>query len=237
MNRKLIVITGGTKGIGRAIIESFASERKFDVVTCSRNAGELTKLKAEVEARYQGVNVFAQRADLSQKADCNAFADFVESTGQNVEVLVNNAGLFIPGAVHKEPEGSLETMIQTNLYSAYYLTRRFIGGMKERKCGHVFNLCSTASIIPYVNGGSYCIAKFALYGMTKVLRQEMMPYDVKVTAILPGATLTASWEGTDLPPTRFMKAEDVASAVMNAYKMSPQSVVEEILIRPQLGDI
>ena len=237
MNRKLIVITGGTKGIGKAIIESFAAEGSFDIATCSRNAGELTRLKEAIEGMYEETRVFVQQADLSQKAECDVFADFVEALGSEVEVLVNNAGLFIPGAVHEEPEGSLETMIHTNLYSAYYLTRRFIGGMKTRKRGHVFNLCSTASIIPYVNGGSYCIAKFALYGMSKVLRQEMMPHNVKVTAILPGATLTASWEGTDLPPTRFMKAEDVASAVMNAYKMSPQSVVEEILIRPQLGDI
>ena len=60
---------------------------------------------------------------------------------------------------------------------------------------------------------------------------------MRVTAVLPGATLTASWEGVDLPPERFMKAEDVAEAVFGAYSLSPQAVVEELLIRPQLGDI
>jgi short-subunit dehydrogenase len=98
-------------------------------------------------------------------------------------------------------------------------------------------MCSTASITAYTNGGSYCVSKFALYGLSKVLREELKPHGVKVTAILPGATYTASWEGVDLPPERFMKAEDVASAISNAYGMSPGAVAEEILIRPQLGDI
>jgi NADP-dependent 3-hydroxy acid dehydrogenase YdfG len=89
----------------------------------------------------------------------------------------------------------------------------------------------------YTNGGSYCVSKFALYGLTKVLRAELMPHDIRVTAILPGATLTASWEGVDLPPERFMKPEDVAESVYSAYTVSRHSVVEEILIRPQLGDL
>jgi short-subunit dehydrogenase len=91
--------------------------------------------------------------------------------------------------------------------------------------------------MPYINGGSYCISKFALLGMTKVLREEMKEHGVRVTAILPGATLTASWEGANLPPERFMKPDDVAEAILTAYKMSDRSVVEELVIRPQLGDI
>ena len=107
----------------------------------------------------------------------------------------------------------------------------------DARNGHIFNMCSTASIIPYVNGGSYCISKFALYGMSKVLREEMKAYGIRVTAILPGATLTPSWEEVDLPPERFIKPDDVAQAVKSAYLLSENSVVEEILIRPQLGDI
>lgn len=237
MNKKLIVVTGGTKGIGKAIIESFAAIGGFDIATCARNEKDLLALKSEIELKFSETNIFVFKADLAQTEDCNAFAEFVRIQRKEVEILVNNAGLFIPGAVHEEPEGALEQTMATNLYSAYRLTRSFIGEMKERKSGHIFNMCSTASIIPYVNGGSYCISKFALYGMTKLLREEMKMHGVRVTAILPGATLTASWEGSDLPPERFMKSEDVAMAVLNAYQMSENSVVEEILIRPQLGDI
>jgi short-subunit dehydrogenase len=91
--------------------------------------------------------------------------------------------------------------------------------------------------MPYINGGSYCISKYAMYGMTQVLREEMKEHNVRVTAVLPGATYTSSWEGADLPPERLMKPEDVASAVWNAYEMSSRTVVEEIILRPQLGDL
>jgi short-subunit dehydrogenase len=109
--------------------------------------------------------------------------------------------------------------------------------MIAAKDGYIFNMCSIASIMAYPNGGSYSISKFALLGMTKVLREELKPHGIRVTAIMPGATLTASWEGVDLPAERFMKPEDVAETIYTAYALSKQSVVEEILIRPQLGDL
>jgi NADP-dependent 3-hydroxy acid dehydrogenase YdfG len=109
--------------------------------------------------------------------------------------------------------------------------------MKLKKSGYVFNICSTASIKAYPNGGSYCISKFALLGMTKVLREELKEHNVKVTAILPGATLTDSWKGTDVPENRFIKPTDIAETIWNAYLLSKNTVIEEILIRPQLGDL
>jgi hypothetical protein len=109
--------------------------------------------------------------------------------------------------------------------------------MKANRKGHVFNMCSIASIKAYPNGSSYAISKFALLGFSKVLREELKEYGVRVTAVLPGATRTASWDGVDLPEDRFMRAEDVAETVFSAYSISERSVVEEIIIRPQLGDI
>jgi short-subunit dehydrogenase len=109
--------------------------------------------------------------------------------------------------------------------------------MKTLKSGHIFNMCSIASIKAYANGGSYAISKFALLGFSKCLREELKSFGIRVTAILPGATMTASWDGIDLPESRFMKVEDVADSVYAAYSLSTRSVVEEIIIRPQLGDI
>jgi short-subunit dehydrogenase len=234
--RKLIVVSGGTKGIGRAIIERFARE-SFDLATCARNAEDLLQLKQSVESQYPGATVHTFRADLSDKTQTETFVHFIQSLARPVDVLVNNTGYFLPGQVHNEPSGTLESMIETNLYSAYHLTRGLIQPMIQRRDGYVFTICSTASIMPYTNGGSYCISKFALLGMTKVLREEMKPHNIRVTAVLPGATLTASWEGVQLPAERFMKPEDVAEAVFMAFSLSKQSVVEELLIRPQLGDI
>jgi short-subunit dehydrogenase len=233
---KLLVITGGTKGIGRSIIQLFA-QNGFDIATCARNETDLQQVRKDTEAAYPATKLFTQKADLSNKQDVEKFAGFIKSLNRKIDILINNAGYFISGQIHKEPEGTLESMINIHVYSAYYLTRQLIGNMIENKDGYIFNMCSIASIMAYPNGGSYSIAKFALYGMTKVLREEMKPHGIRVTAILPGATLTASWEGVDLPVERFMKPEDVAQAVYGAYQMSRQSVVEEIIIRPQLGDL
>jgi short-subunit dehydrogenase len=233
---KVMVITGGTKGIGKAVIEKFAAHN-FDIITCSRHTNELVSLQEEIQNKFSSIKLQYFMADLSHKEEVLKFIDFINSVGNPIEILVNNAGIFLPGQIHTESEGTLEKTMDINLFSVYHLTRGLISDMKDRRSGHIFNLCSTASITPYTNGGSYCISKYALLGFNKVLREEMKEFGVRVTAVLPGATLTASWEGSDLPPERFMKPEDVAHIIYTSYILSQQAVVEEILIRPQLGDI
>ena len=232
----LAVVTGGTKGIGRAAIEKFLAQG-FDVITCARNESDLLALQDTFSKNFPQSKLTYLTADLSVRADVDAFIEFIHKHHTAPEVLINNTGVFIPGQVHNETEGTLEKTMETNLYSAYHLTRGLLGDMMKRKKGHIFTICSTASIIAYPNGGSYCISKFALYGMTKVLREEMKPHNIRVTAILPGATYTDSWKGTDLPEDRFMDSADVAESIWAAYALSPRAVVEEILIRPQLGDL
>jgi NADP-dependent 3-hydroxy acid dehydrogenase YdfG len=222
---KTIVVTGGTKGIGRAIVDKFVQEG-FTVLICART---------EEEGLPENVHFF--KADMSKKSEVLAFADFVKTTVNQVDILVNNTGFFLPGQIHNEEEGTLEAMIETNLYSAYHLTRRLVGDMIERKEGYIFNICSTASITAYTNGGSYCISKFAMLGMSKVLREELKPHHVRVTSILPGATLTNSWAGVELPAERFMAPEDIAQVVWTAYSLPDSTVLEEILLRPMLGDL
>ena len=231
----MIVVTGGTKGIGKAIIEKFAS-KGFDIATCSRNSKELERVKIEIERKFN-IKVFTFKADLSELEQTKDFISYVSNINLEIDVLVNNTGVFIPGEIHKEEDGVLEQQINTNLYSAYRITKGFINKMINRKNGHIFNICSVASFMAYPNGGSYAISKYALYGFSKCLREEMKPHGIKVTSVLPGATLTASWDGMDIPPERFMQAEDVAKAVYDAFNMFERSIVEEIIIRPQLGDI
>ena len=232
---KTIVVTGGTKGIGRAIINLFA-DKGFNIITCARSKADLEGLKVELLAKRDDIFFEGIDVDLSQKNDVDKFIAFALTHSADLQVLVNNAGVFLPGEMHSEEDGAFEKMMETNVTSVYHIIRGLIPLLINNH-GHIFNMCSTASILPYANGGSYCISKYALLGMTKVLREEMKDKHVRVTAIMPGATLTASWEGTDLPEERFMKATDVAHAVWGAYALSERSVVEEILIRPQLGDL
>jgi short-subunit dehydrogenase len=233
--QKLAVVSGGTRGIGRAIVEQFA-QNGFDVVISARKEADLLDLQAFIDKKY-AVKCFIKQADLSIKTQVFAFADFILSLNRSIDVLVNNAGAFIPGNVHEEADGILEQLIETNLYSAYYLTKGLSKQIIEQKNGHIFNICSVASLKAYPNGGSYSISKFALLGFSKVLREEMKKFGVKVTSIMPGAVYTDSWAGAGIPKERFMTVEDVAQTIWSAYTLSQNAVIEEIVMRPQEGDI
>lgn len=223
--KKLIVVTGGSKGIGQAIVDKFVQEG-YEAVVCARNVADV-----------DGPDRFPFAADLSTRAGVDALVGYVRGLNRPVDVLVNNTGTFQPGQIHNEAEGTFEQLMNTNVASAYHLTRGLVGDMMDRRNGHIIMMCSTASITPYTNGGSYCISKFALLGMSRVLREELKPSGVRVTAVLPGATLTASWEGVDLPADRFVQPTDVADAIWTACSLPKTAVLEEILLRPQLGDI
>jgi short-subunit dehydrogenase len=232
--RKLIVVTGGSKGIGRAIIERFV-RAGFDAVTCARHQADLEDMKANFENLYPGSGIYFQETDMSVKSEVKSFATFVHNLKRPVDILVNNAGYFVPGEISSEPDGNLEQMIDANLYSAYHMTRGLLSEVPSG--GHIFNICSIASIQAYDNGGSYAISKFALLGFSKCLREELKDQKIRVTAVMPGATKTRSWEGANLPDERFIKVDDIAETIFSAYSLSANSVVEEIIIRPQLGDI
>ena len=230
------VITGATKGIGRAIAESLATEG-YDVAVCSRHEADLKEMAADFAERFADVQLLTRVVDVSKKEEVLAFAQFIDTQWHRVDILVNNAGIFIPGAIHTEGEGDLEKMIETNLYSAYYLTRALLPLMMPLKKGYIFNMCSTASASAYTNGGSYSISKYALLGFSKNLRQELKTHGIKVTSIMPGATWSDSWAGFEAPEERLMQARDIAEAVVAALRMSASAVVEEIVLRPQLGDL
>jgi hypothetical protein len=225
-----IVITGASKGIGKAIAERFAIEN-HRVIICSRKEENLKSIKDS----FPSILTFL--CDVSIKDEILRFGDFVLENFETIDVLINNAGIFVPGKLTEEADGVLEKTIDTNLYSAYYLTRKLAPKFIEQRNGYIINMCSVASFKAYENGGSYSISKFALLGLSKTLREELKPYDIKVTAIMPGATLTDSWQGVDLQENRFSKPEDIAELIYTITHISKLSVVEELIIRPQLGDI
>ncbi|MEM9896545.1 MAG: SDR family oxidoreductase [Bacteroidota bacterium] len=235
-SERIAVVTGGTKGIGRATVERFAEE-EWSVATCARNEEDLAHLKQDILEKYPSSNLHVFQADLSKRTEVDDFAAFIRLLAKPVEILVNNSGVFIPGLVHEEAEGALENMINTNLYSAYHLSRALIPDMKREKHGHIFNMCSIASLHAYPNGGSYSISKFAMHGMSKALREELKDFGIRVTSVLPGAVKTASWDGVDVPEERLMKSSDIAETIYATYKLSDRTVVEDIVLRPQLGDL
>ena len=233
---KNVVITGASKGIGRAVAEAFAAEGAH-LFLCSRNEVNLYNTVAALQTKYPAAVIKAKAFDLSVKEQALQFGNWVNENCKAVDILVNNAGNFLPGSVHNEEDGFLEEMIATNLYSAYHLTRILLPGMMNVKSGYIFNLCSIASLHAYSNGGSYSISKFAMLGFSKNLREEMKPYNIKVCAIMPGAVLTDSWGDYDNSKKRIMEAKDVADIIIAATKLSAAAVIEDIVLRPQLGDL
>lgn len=230
------IITGASRGLGKAIAERFAGEG-YDLCLVSQNAAALQATAEELARRYPSLAIRHRAFDLGDKQQAMACGHWILELGIPVDVLVNNAGQFIPGSVHDEADGVLEKMIAVNLYSAYHLTRVLAPGMIGRKRGHIFNMCSIASLKAYANGGAYSISKFALAGFSKNLREELKPYGIKVTAVYPGAAYTDSWAASGVDPLRIMEAGDVAEMVLAASRLSAQGTVEDIVLRPQLGDL
>jgi short-subunit dehydrogenase len=232
---KNVIITGGSKGIGKAIAEIFAANG-HNLFLCSRGEVALYKTVEELITRFPAATIKAKPFDLSQKEEAIAFGNWCLSFAIP-DILINNAGLFEPGSVYNEPEGLLESQMATNVYSAYHISRTVLREMMKRKSGHVFNMCSIASLHAYENGGAYSISKFALYGFSKNLREEMKPHGIKVTSIHPGAVMSDSWGDYDNSSKRIMEAEDIAKMIYAASQLSQQACVEDIIIRPQLGDL
>lgn len=230
-----IVVTGASRGIGKAVALLFAANGHA-VCLISRNDAALYKTLEELQTNFPDVVFYAKAFDLSVKEQATAAGEWCLSK-MTPDVVVNNAGSFEPGSVYNEPAGLLESQLATNLYSAYHFTRTLLPAMMQQKAGHIFNMCSIASLHAYANGGAYSISKFALYGFSKNLREEMKPYGIKVTAVHPGAVLTDSWGGFDNSSGRIMEAADIAKMVYAAAQLSFQACVEDIVIRPQLGDL
>lgn len=230
-----IVITGASKGLGRAMATELAVPGNT-LFLCSRNLEQLQQLQAELTAAVSDCRIEVFPADLRNEESVKEFGQWVLRQAVP-DVLINNAGLFNPGSVIDEPEGSLDEMLNINLKSAYHLTRVLVPEMIKQRSGHIFNICSIASLDAYDNGGAYSISKFALYGFSKNLRRELIPHQIKVTHVLPGAVYTDSWSGSGIDPQRIMEASDIARLIKTAISLSPQACVEELIVRPVKGDL
>lgn len=230
-----IIITGASKGIGKALAEKFAAHGHH-LFLCARKEAALYKTMEELQKKYPAAIIKAKPFDVSRKDEAKSFGVWCLEYGVP-DIVVNNAGSFEPGTVHNEPDGLLESQVATNLFSAYHVTRTVLPWMMERHSGHVFNICSIAGLKAYENGGAYSISKFAMDGFSKNLREEMKPFGIKVTTVYPGAVLTDSWGNFDNSQHRIMEAADVAQMIYSAVQLSKGACVEEIIMRPQQGDL
>ncbi len=230
-----VIVTGASQGIGAAICAAFAAEPGARIALVARSEGKLAAVAER--CRALGTSAEAFPCDVTDDAAVARMAEAVLERFGAPDVLVNNAGLFRPGGLLETEPAAFRQQVEVNLTSAFLVTRAFLPAMLERGRGDLFFMASVAAIRGYPGGAAYCAAKHGLLGLARVVREETKERGLRVTTLLPGATLTPSWEGTDLPEERFMPPEDIARAVVDLHRLSGRTVAEEVVLRPQLGDI
>src|SRR5690606_18075540 len=198
---------------------------------------ELKQLQSDFKTQFPSLDIHVFQADFLQPEQVKKFADFCLEKLESIDMLVNNAGQFIPNDIADEPENMLSEMMQINLFAPYHLSRFLLPKMNTQNSAHIFFTCSVASLQAYPKGGSYSITKFALRGLTENLRFELKETNIKVTGIYPGATHSRSWANANIPETRIMESDDIAKMVLAAFHLSPSATVESIVLRPQKGDL
>ncbi|MDP9047567.1 MAG: SDR family oxidoreductase [Bacteroidota bacterium] len=233
---KNALITASTKGMGRAIAIAFAKEG-INLAICSRNAADLNAFKEELQAINSSIKVVTSVTDCSVKQQLLAFADGAEQQLGFISIIVNNVGMYQHSSMLDDNDDAFETQVHTNLAPAYELYRYFGKKMINAREGHIFTICSAASLTPIPEAGTYSVTKYALLGLTKTMKLEMQQYGVKVTAVIPGSTLTDSWKGMEVDKDKMVLPEDIASAIINTYKMSAGANVDEIIIKPVYGQM
>lgn len=236
MKTPVILITGASQGIGAAIARVFATEIKSArLALVARNARNLRTVAAECTKLGAEAVTFA--CDASDEAAVAKMARAVTKRFGAVDVLINNAGAFTQAKFVETSVAEFDRMIAVNLRSAFLVTRAFLPAMIEQKSGDVFFMSSIAGLGAYPNAAAYCAAKFGVTGLAQVLRAETREVGVRVCCVHPGATWSPSWSGGGVAPERVMPADDVARAFLDVYRLGRNTVVEEIVLRPQLGDL
>jgi short-subunit dehydrogenase len=231
-----VLITGATKGMGRSIALAFAKEG-LNLAICSRNNEELLLLQDEVKKINPDIKIVIRQTDCSIRDEVMAFAGLAEQELGFINVVVNNVGIYEASSILDDDESTFDKLININLMPSYELYRYFGKTMMASGKGHVFNICSVAAITPVIEAGMYSVTKFAQLGLSKVMRLEMQDYGIKVTTILPGSTFTDSWKDSGLSPDKFVSPDDIASAIIAAWKLTAGANVDEIMIKPVSGQL
>jgi len=230
-----VVVTGASQGIGRAIAEAFAARDSAHLALVARTDAKLEAVAAS--CREHGGTPLVVPTDVTDDAAVATMADTVHDAWGPPDVLVNNAGAFTYAPLNELTLEGFRDQIDVNLTGAFAVTKAFLPSMRERGTGHLFFMGSVASLMAYPGNAGYCAAKHGLRGLARVVRAETKDEGLRVTTVLPGATDTPTWAGADLPSERLMAPEDVAQAVVDAAHLSDRTVLEELLLRPQEGDV
>jgi NADP-dependent 3-hydroxy acid dehydrogenase YdfG len=232
----VVVVTGASQGIGAAIARAFSAEIPgVSLALVARDSANLAAVAHSCGRLGAKPGVFP--CDVTDEAAVAEMEKAVRRRFGAADVLVNNAGKYFGAAFLETSAADFDRMLSANLRSLFLVTRAFAPAMIRRRRGDIFNMGSIAGITAYPGGSAYTAAKFGVAGLTKAMRAEFKDKGVRVCCVHPGATVSPSWKGSGVPSKRMMPAEDVAQAFIALYRMTRRTVVEEVVLRPQLGDL
>jgi len=226
---KVALVTGGNRGIGKAIAQKLAS-LGANVSICGRNDELLKRTAREIESH--GVRAHAHKADVSRSGDVNALVQAVEQRLGPISILVNNAGIGMFGPVHEKSEEDWDRAMNTNLKGVFLVTRAVAVGMIARKSGDIINIGSLAGKNTFAGGALYCASKWGLQGLTGCMAEDLRGFGIRVSAICPGSVATEFSGRGPKDPSKVLTAEDVAHAVGMVVTQGPQSFISEVDLRP-----
>ncbi len=236
---KIILVTGATSGFGKAIAEKFAAN-KWNCIITGRRKDKLLGVAHSLEKDYN-IKVLPLEFDVQDKIATLAALEGIPAAWQNIDVLVNNAGLalgrdnFIDAALE-----DWDTMIDTNVKGLLYVSKAIVPYMLKRNKGHIINMGSVAGKEVYLNGNAYCASKFAVDAISKAQRIDLLQHGIKVTAINPGAAETefslvrykgdASKAEAAYAGYKPLQAEDIADAVFYCACLPEHVCINDLVI-------
>ncbi|MEO9474946.1 MAG: SDR family NAD(P)-dependent oxidoreductase [Cyclobacteriaceae bacterium] len=219
--KKTVLITGATSGIGKATAEILASDN-YRLIICGRRQDRLIELEAKLS---KSTEIYILCFDVSQKQEVFDAIDSLPPDWKEIDILINNAGNahgFDP--IHEAKIDDWEAMIDINLKGLLYVTKAILPDMVERKSGHIVNIGSIAGIEPYQKGGVYNASKYAVDGLTKSMRQDLIEHNIKISEIKPGLV------NTEFSNVRFKGDEEKSAKVYEGFDPLTGSDIAEIIL-------
>ena len=229
--KKVALVTGGNRGIGKAIALQLAS-LGAEIAICGRDAATLRTTGEELRAH--GVRVHSQQADVTRSNDVDALVQQTEAVLGGISILVNNVGMGLFGPVHEKTEQQWDTLMNTNLKSVFLVSRAVVPLMIQRKKGDIINISSLAGKSTFAGGGVYCASKWALQGLSGCMADELRAHGIRVSTVCPGSVFTDFAGRGPKDPNKVLTAQDVAHAVAMIATQGPQSFLSDVNLRPAL---
>jgi NAD(P)-dependent dehydrogenase (short-subunit alcohol dehydrogenase family) len=230
--RKVILVTGASRGIGLAIAQALGAEGGRLVLVAKGSAA----LKRAAR-RVPGAEM-ALPGDLTIPTEVNRLLADVRKRFRRLDVLVNCAGVFTYKPFGKTSWKDWRSNVENNLTSVFLTTKAALP-LLARSHGHVVNILSISSIQAFPNCSAYCASKFGALGLTRVLREELRPHNIRVTGIIPGGTNTRMKKEFDFPVREddLLQPEDVAACVLGVLVQPARALVEEVVVMPSGGSL